>query len=114
TSGTLRRLAWELEGTGIGIVVAPALTDVAGPRISIHPVAGLPLLHVDEPELGALHRTVKRVMDLAITVVALLLLSPVFALIALLIRVTSRGPVIFQQTRIAKGGGEFRVYKFRS
>ena len=58
--------------------------------------------------------TAWRVMDLAITAVALLLLSPIFALIALLIRVTSRGPVIFQQTRIAKGGGEFRVYKFRS
>ena len=52
----LRRLSWELEGTGVGLVVAPALLDVAGPRISVRPVAGLPLLHVEEPELSGVRQ----------------------------------------------------------
>ena len=46
----LRDLAWELEKTGTDLCVAPALLDVAGPRTTIRPVAGLPLLHMDHPE----------------------------------------------------------------
>jgi exopolysaccharide biosynthesis polyprenyl glycosylphosphotransferase len=111
---SLRRLAWELEGSGVAMVVAPALTDVAGPRISIQPVAGLPLLHVDEPELGFLHRSVKRVMDIAIVTVAIVLLAPVYLVIALAVKISSRGPVIFRQTRIGRGEQEFLAYKFRS
>ena len=114
TSATLRHLSWELEGTGISLVVAPALTDVAGPRISIHPVAGLPLLHVDEPQLGAVHRTVKRVLDIAVCTVALVLLAPVFAVIAIAVKLGSPGPVFFRQTRVGRDGREFTAYKFRS
>jgi exopolysaccharide biosynthesis polyprenyl glycosylphosphotransferase len=114
TAPMLRRLAWDLEGTGINLVVAPALTDVAGPRISIQPVAGLPLLHVDEPELGAVHRSVKRVMDLSICSVALIALSPVLAVIAALVKLSSRGPVLFRQTRVGRDGREFVALKFRS
>ena len=52
-AATLRRLGWELEGTGVSIVVAPGLTDVAGPRIQVRPVGSrLPLLEVDEPEFA--------------------------------------------------------------
>ena len=114
TAATLRHLAWELEGTGLSLVVAPALTDVAGPRISIHPVAGLPLLHVDEPQLGAVHRTVKRVIDVAICTVGLVLLAPLFCVIALAVKVGSVGPVFFRQTRVGRDGAEFSVYKFRT
>ena len=74
----LRRLAWQLEGTGIDLVVAPALTDVAGPRIHIAPVAGLPLLQVAEPELGLVHRSVKAVFD-ALAVAVLFVLAPLSA-----------------------------------
>ena len=52
--GELRRLAWQLEGTGIDLVVAPQLTDIAGPRVHIRPIEGLPLLHVEEPTLSGL------------------------------------------------------------
>ncbi|MBA3488267.1 MAG: sugar transferase, partial [Longispora sp.] len=51
-SADLRRLAWQLEGTGIDLVVAPQLTDIAGPRVHVRPVEGLPLLHVEEPTLS--------------------------------------------------------------
>jgi len=114
TAATLRHLSWELEGTGVSLVVAPALTDVAGPRISIHPVAGLPLLHVDEPQLGAVHRTVKRVLDIAICGIGLLVLAPVWAVLALAVKLGSPGPVLFRQTRVGRDGREFVAYKFRS
>ena len=49
---TLRALAWDLEGSGVDLIVAPAVTEIAGPRISVRPVAGIPLLHVEEPSLS--------------------------------------------------------------
>jgi exopolysaccharide biosynthesis polyprenyl glycosylphosphotransferase len=110
----LRELAWELEKTGTDLCVAPALLDVAGPRTTIRPVAGLPLLHVDHPELDGGKQVVKGLFDKVLAVSALLLLAPLFGAIALAIRLADRGPVFFRQTRIGKSGRAFTLYKFRT
>jgi exopolysaccharide biosynthesis polyprenyl glycosylphosphotransferase len=110
----LRELAWELEKTGTDLCVAPALLDVAGPRTTIRPVAGLPLLHVDHPELTGGKQVIKSVFDKMIAASALILLAPLFAAIALAIKFADRGPVFFRQTRVGKGGRAFTFYKFRS
>ena len=112
--GALRRLAWQLEGTGVDLMVAPVVTDLAGPRISIRPVADLPLLHVEEPELRGASRLVKATFDRVLAATGLVLLSPLLAVIALFIRVTSKGPVFFRQVRIGLGGRPFVVLKFRT
>ncbi len=111
---TLRRLAWELEGTEISLVVAPQLVDVAGPRISIRPIAGLPLLHVEQPEFTGARRVLKRVQDTALALVALLVLAPLLAVVALAVWLSSPGPALFRQVRIGRGGEEFTVWKFRT
>ena len=59
TASRLRRLGWQMEGTGIDLVLAPGLTDVAGPRIHTRPVAGLPLIHVEAPEFRGARKAVK-------------------------------------------------------
>src|SRR6266487_3301304 len=82
----LRRLAWELEKEGTDLCVAPALMDVAGPRTTIRPVAGLPLLHVDHPELAGARRVLKGLFDKAAAAIGLVLLAPLFATIAILIK----------------------------
>jgi exopolysaccharide biosynthesis polyprenyl glycosylphosphotransferase len=110
----LRELAWELEKTGTDLFVAPALLDVAGPRTTIRPVAGLPLLHVDHPELAGAKQAVKSVFDKTCAALALLLTAPLFAVIAISIRLADRGPVFFRQTRIGKDGRGFTLYKFRT
>lgn len=110
----LRRLSWELEGTGVDMLVAPALTDVAGPRIHIRPVAGLPMLHVEEPALSGGRRLLKAAFDRAIALVALLLMLPMMLAIALAVRLTSPGPVFFRQVRCGRGGQPFTIYKYRS
>ena len=110
----LRRLAWELEKTGTDLCVAPALMDVAGPRTTIRPVAGLPLLHVDHPELAGARRVLKAMFDKAAAATFLLLLAPLFATIAILIRSRDHGPALFKQTRVGKNGRTFTVYKFRT
>jgi len=110
----LRELAWELEKTGTDLCVAPALLDVAGPRTTIRPVAGLPLLHVDHAELSGGKQAVKSVFDKAIAASALILLAPLFGAIALAIKFADQGPVFFRQTRVGKDGRAFTFYKFRT
>jgi exopolysaccharide biosynthesis polyprenyl glycosylphosphotransferase len=110
----LRHLAWELEIDDVDLIVAPALIDVAGPRTTIRPVDGLPLLHVEHPMLSGGRRLVKELFDRGLAGLGLLLLAPLLLGIALAVRVTSRGPVLFCQQRVGKGGVTFRMYKFRS
>ncbi len=112
--GELRRLAWQLEGTGVDLVVAPHLTDVAGPRVHIRPIEGIPLLHVEEPTLSGLGWLGKTLMDRFVATVGLIVLLPLFALVAICIKCSDHGPVFFRQPRVGYGGRTFRVWKFRT
>ncbi|WP_459642636.1 sugar transferase [Kineococcus sp. NUM-3379] len=110
----LRRLGWELEDTRADLVVAPALTEVIGPRVAIRPVCGLPLLHVERPELQGIRRLAKTTVDRVAALGALAVLSPVLLAVAALVKLDSRGPVLFRQERVGKDGKPFTMYKFRS
>ena len=110
----LRDLAWDLEKTGTDLCVASALLDVAGPRTTIRPVAGLPLLHLDHPDLRGLRWLIKSIFDRALALAVLLALLPFLAGIAVAIRLSDPGPALFRQTRVGKNGRLFTVYKFRT
>lgn len=110
----LRRLGWELAARDIGMILAPALTDVAGPRIHTQPVAGLPLIHVSTPKLTGGKKVGKRTFDVVVATVLLLLLSPVFLALAVLVKASSPGPVFYRQERIGINATTFRMIKFRS
>ena len=110
----LRELAWDLEETGTDLWVSSALLDVAGPRTTIHPVAGLPLLHVDHAELAGGKRVLKGILDRVAAATALILLAPLLILIAVTIRLSDHGPALFTQLRVGKDGRTFKIYKFRT
>ncbi|HET9518981.1 MAG TPA: sugar transferase, partial [Actinoplanes sp.] len=110
----LRRLAWKLERDEVDLIVASALIDVAGARTTIRPVDGLPMLHVEHPRLHGGARLVKEVIDRIGALILIMLLGPVLAAVALSVRLTSRGPVLFRQVRVGRDGHEFRIFKFRS
>jgi len=110
----LRNLAWALEKTGTDICVAPALLDVAGPRTTIRPIAGLPLLHVDHPEFSGIRCLIKSAFDRAFAGAALVLLLPVLGAIALVVRFEGPGPVLFRQIRVGRNGKPFALFKFRT
>lgn len=110
----LRQLGWQLEGTDTGLMVAPALTDVAGPRIHLRPVGGLPLLHVEKPRLPRGGRLAKESFDRVGAAVLLVILSPVLVVIAILIRAADGGPALYRQERVGRGNALFEVLKFRS
>ena len=111
---TLRQIAWGLEKTGTGLYVAPALLDVAGPRTTIRPTAGLTLLHVDHPEISGPRQVLKGLFDRVTAGVALVILAPLFFALAVAIRVSDAGPALFVQTRVGKDGRIFKMYKFRT
>lgn len=110
----LRELGWELASRGTGLILAPALTDVAGPRIHTQPVAGLPLIHVSTPKLTGGKRLAKRVFDVSVAGLLILASSPLLLLVAALVKTTSSGPIFYTQSRIGKGGTPFQMIKFRS
>ncbi len=100
----LRRIAWDLEGSSINLVVVPSLTDVAGPRIHMRPVAGLPLLHVEQPQAGKAVGWSKRAFDVVVASVLLFLLAPVLLAVAAVVKLQDGGPVFFRQTRVGRRG----------
>jgi exopolysaccharide biosynthesis polyprenyl glycosylphosphotransferase len=110
----LRSLAWELEKTGTDLCVAPSLLDVAGPRTTVRPAAGLTLLHVDHPQLSGPRQVMKGLFDRCAAGAALALLSPLMCTLAIAIRLTDSGPAFFTQTRVGKDGRPFKIYKFRT
>ncbi|AEV88665.1 UDP-phosphate galactose phosphotransferase [Actinoplanes sp. SE50] len=110
----VRRLAWRLERDEVDLVVASALVDVAGARTTIRPFDGLPMLHVEHPRLHGGSRLVKELVDRAGALLLLMLFAPLLLGLALCVRLTSRGPVLFRQVRVGRDGQMFRIFKFRS
>jgi exopolysaccharide biosynthesis polyprenyl glycosylphosphotransferase len=107
----LLRAVQDLE---VQIDIVPRLFEFVGPGVEIHTVEGLPLLGLPPLRLSRSSRLLKRATDLALTIPTLVVLTPVFALLAVMIKVDSPGPVFFRQVRVGTAGRTFRIFKFRS
>ena len=110
----IRDIGWDLENSKVELILVSRLTDVAGPRIHLRPVEGLPMVHVDLPQYSGFNHSVKRVFDVVLAALALLILSPVFLALAIAVRLDSPGPVLFRQERVGQQGSRFTMLKFRS
>jgi exopolysaccharide biosynthesis polyprenyl glycosylphosphotransferase len=113
-SEQLRTIGWSLENSSTELILVSSLTDVAGPRIHMRPVEGLPMVHVQLPKYTGFTYAVKRLIDVVVAGLGLVLLAPVFGLIALAVLLEDGGPVLFQQRRIGVSGTSFTMLKFRS
>lgn len=91
----VKQISWQLESGRQHLVLAPSIVDIAGPRLHTRPVAGLPLIHVETPRFSGGQRLVKRMVDLLVSVVGIVAISPVLAILAVAVRLTSPGPVLF-------------------
>lgn len=109
-----RELAWLMENRPIELMFLPRLIDVSGPRLLVKSVEGLSLVHVDLPKFTGWRQVLKRTFDILFSVFALILLSPVLAVIALLIKRDDGGPFMFRQQRIGRNGEPFIIHKFRT
>jgi exopolysaccharide biosynthesis polyprenyl glycosylphosphotransferase len=114
SAAELRKLGWALEQTNIDLIVAPAVTEIAGPRLKVSNVEGLPLLHLEQPTFSGASIVTKRVLDLTLSVVGLIVISPFLLIVALVIKFYDQGSILYIQKRIGQNNKEFEVYKFRT
>lgn len=110
----IRDLSWELEKLDIDLLVAPGVVDIAGPRLQMRPVAGLPLIHVEKPQYHGAKRFQKRLFDLLFSSAVLLAGLPLLIPVAIAVKLTSRGPVFYRSERIGLDGHPFEMIKFRT
>ncbi|CAN5276787.1 sugar transferase [soil metagenome] len=110
----IQDLGWNLERSNIELILVSRLTDVAGPRMHWRAVEGLPMVHVDLPQYSGFAHAIKRLIDVTLSSIGLIALSPLFALVAIAVRLSSVGPVLFRQPRVGVEGRIFTMFKFRS
>jgi exopolysaccharide biosynthesis polyprenyl glycosylphosphotransferase len=96
------------------VKAVPSMKGVISGHVEAGPIYATPLLRVSYREMPRWQYMVKMLLDYAVAALALLLMSPLMAVLALLIRISGKGPVIYRQERIGKHGKPFMIYKFRS
>jgi exopolysaccharide biosynthesis polyprenyl glycosylphosphotransferase len=99
---------------GIYLSVVPRFFEIMASNVQVDDVSGIPVLAMQPARLSWLSRTTKRTMDLVLTSIAVPLMLPVLAVIAVAIKLDSEGPVFFRQPRMGRNGKVFRIYKFRT
>jgi exopolysaccharide biosynthesis polyprenyl glycosylphosphotransferase len=110
----ISRIMNELEGTGVRIKVIPDMYDILSGSVKMTSIFGTPLIEVNPEIMPAWQFSLKRIVDIAASVLAIIILSPLFLVLAILVKLSSPGPIFFRQERIGKFGRPFRIIKFRS
>ncbi|OQY48191.1 MAG: undecaprenyl-phosphate glucose phosphotransferase, partial [Anaerolineaceae bacterium 4572_78] len=102
------------EQHNINVSIVPDIFQLTLSRVNITDMAGIPLITTKTPTISGVNLMLKRSMDIGASLLAFVCLSPFIAIITLLIKLESEGPIIFEQIRIGKGEKPFTFYKFRS
>lgn len=113
-AGTLADLTVSFEGSGVDLAIAPSLFEVVTRRVTVENVANVPVLHVNEIRIEGVRAIAKRAVDIAGSILLMLVLWPVMLAAALAIRLVDGAPVLFNQLRVGKDGSEFVLRKFRT
>jgi exopolysaccharide biosynthesis polyprenyl glycosylphosphotransferase len=114
TVETSNRLVRELLRAGIHVELSSTLRDIAAHRLTIRPLGRVPVVYVEPCNSDGWRAVAKRAFDIVVAGLALLVIAPIAAVIALAIKLDSRGPVIFRQRRVGREGSTFQVRKFRT
>ena len=110
----LKAILDELDQTEVIINIIPDMYDIVSGFVKINYLFSIPLITIRSDKMPFWQQVVKRFSDYFISMLVLLLLSPIFLLISIFIRITSHGPIIYSQERIGKKGKPFDIYKFRT
>ena len=114
TSEELKALSWALEGSGVDLFLAPSVTEMASPRLTIRPLGDRVLLQIAAPAMRGPRRVAKSLFDRLFAVVLLVALSPALLIIALAVCLSTPGGPVYRQTRVGLNGALFTCWKFRS
>jgi exopolysaccharide biosynthesis polyprenyl glycosylphosphotransferase len=113
-AGTLQALDTALADTEVTVRVSPGLANLGAARVVMEPVDGMALFSLRRHRFSRRQRLLKRTLDITIASGLLLASMPAMAVMAVLIKATSPGPVLFRQRRVGAGGRTFMIYKFRT
>lgn len=111
---SLRKIVSDMEGENLRLHVIPDMYDILTGSVKMTNIYGAPLIEIKSELMPAWQASVKRMMDVVISAVSLVLCLPLFLVIAVAIKLTSKGPVFFLQERVGLNGKPFRIIKFRS
>jgi exopolysaccharide biosynthesis polyprenyl glycosylphosphotransferase len=114
TASRLNALIQRLQDESIHVQIATGISGISAHRLRSVPLSYEPLLYVEAPTLSRMQHVVKRVFDIVVSVVVLVLAAPVLAFVAVAIKLQDRGPVLFRQERVGKQGSTFKLLKFRT
>jgi exopolysaccharide biosynthesis polyprenyl glycosylphosphotransferase len=103
-----------LEDTPVIIKIIPDMYDILSGSVKMNGIFGAPLIEISPDLMPVWQQGVKRLIDIVVSLILLIILSPIFIAVALIIKFTSKGPVLFVQERIGLHGLPFNIYKFRS
>ena len=104
----------ELRDSTVDVKIVPDLYQFISVGGSIEDFEGLPLISIQESPLDEFNQIIKRSVDIVFSLIALIILSPLFLVIGLLIKLTSKGPVLYSQERMSVDGSRFYIHKFRT
>jgi exopolysaccharide biosynthesis polyprenyl glycosylphosphotransferase len=110
----LRYVLSVINGLPIEVYLAPETKDYIGGTVRLESPQDIPLIRVGVETLSPWEELLKRGFDIVVSVVALILLAPVYGIIAILVRLSSPGPIIYRQERLGKNMVPFTIYKFRT
>lgn len=110
----VREMSWSLEDSRIRLFVSPRVGPVSSDRLQTIPVAGHQLISVESARYSGMKYVAKRSLDIGASLAALVVLWPLFAVVAMCVRADSDGPALFRQERIGHRGRRFTMLKFRT
>jgi exopolysaccharide biosynthesis polyprenyl glycosylphosphotransferase len=111
---SIGRILNELEDSDIIVKVIPDMYDILSGTVRMTGLFGAPLIEIHPYLMPVWQQVVKRLIDIVVSAIVLILFMPMFIIIALAIKLTSKGPVFYKQERIGLHGNPFIIYKFRS
>lgn len=107
-------LSWQLEKLKVELLVSPGMVGLAGPRLTMRPVADLPLIHLDKPQYDRAKRFQKRTFDVCFSLMVLAVAAPIITAAAIAVKLTSKGPAFYRSSRIGLDGEPFEMIKLRT
>ncbi|NND77709.1 MAG: sugar transferase [Flavobacteriales bacterium] len=111
---TLGKILNEIEGQNVSVKISPDIYDIMSGSVKMTSIFGTPLIQINSEIMPAWQRSLKRILDLAVSFLVLILLFPVYLAIAIGVMITSKGPIFFKQERIGWHNKPFFIHKFRT
>ena len=111
---TVERIITELETTNVLIKVIPLMQDIIFGTVKVSGIFHTPLIEISPDLMPAWQQSIKRLIDIFVSIFAMLILLPVYILTAIGVKLSSPGPILFSQERVGRRGKPFRMHKFRS